>query len=123
MSNLLMTILVPATIINSISTAVIEPQLLLFPVAGMTVVLTLLGIGFLLVPLLGLRGGTRGAFLLSFPTNEYCQRETTHARLGLRPHPSEKKTGKREAIHIRQRLQTLRFYSADDFPRDDDKQQ
>lgn len=69
-STLLMTILVPATIVNSISTAVIEPRLLLLPLAGLTVVLTLLGIGFLLVPVLGLRGGTKGAFLISFPTLE-----------------------------------------------------
>ncbi len=69
-SKLLMTLLVPATIINSISSAVIEPQLLLLPLAGVTVVLILLGIGFLLVPLLGLRGGTKGAFLVSFPTLE-----------------------------------------------------
>jgi predicted permease len=69
-SKLLMTILVPATIINSISTAVIEPRLLLLPLAGITVALSLLGIGFLLTPLLGLRGGTKGAFLVSFPTME-----------------------------------------------------
>lgn len=69
-SKLLMTILVPATIINSISTAVIEPQLLLLPLAGIMVALSLLGIGFLLAPLLGLRGGTKGAFLVSFPTME-----------------------------------------------------
>jgi predicted permease len=69
-SNLLMTILVPAAIIHSTSNAVMEPRLLLLPLAGITVVLTLLGIGFLLVPLLGLRGGTKGAFLVSFPTME-----------------------------------------------------
>ena len=69
-STMLMTLLVPAAIINSISNAVIEPRLLFLPLAGVTVVLILLGIGFLLVPLLGLRGETKGAFLVSFPTLE-----------------------------------------------------
>jgi malate permease and related proteins len=70
LSKLLMIILVPATILNSISTAVIEPEFLLLPLAGVAVLLTLLAIGFLLVPVLGLRGGTKGAFLISFPTME-----------------------------------------------------
>ena len=69
-STLLMTILVPATILNSISTAVIEPQFVLLPVAGVTVDLILLAISVLLVPLLGLQGGTKGAFLVSFSTLE-----------------------------------------------------
>ncbi|BCL79656.1 malonate transporter [Ktedonobacteria bacterium brp13] len=69
-SLLLMNLIVPATIMNSISMAVIEPRLLLLPIAGVTVVLILLAISFLLVGLLGLRGGTKGAFLVSFPTLE-----------------------------------------------------
>ena len=70
LSTLLMTIVVPATIINSISTVVIEPQFVLLPLAGITVELTLLGIGFLLAPLLRLGEGAKGAFLISFPTME-----------------------------------------------------
>ena len=70
LSKLLMLLLIPATIIHAIATAVIAPRLLLLPLAGIIVVLILLGIGFFLAPLLGLRGGTKGAFLVSFPTME-----------------------------------------------------
>ncbi len=70
LNTLLMTLVVPATILTSLSQVVIKPGLLLLPLAGIMVVLTLLGLGFLLAPLLGLAGGTRGAFLIAFPTLE-----------------------------------------------------
>ena len=70
LSTLLMSVLVPAAIINSISTAALTPSLLLLPLTGITVVGLLLGLGIPLVYLLGLQEARRGAFLISFPTME-----------------------------------------------------
>src|SRR5579859_3662998 len=69
-SQLILHVVLPATIINSLSTTDLSPRLLLLPASATLVVVTLLGIAFLLAPILGLRGKTRGAFLMAFPTLE-----------------------------------------------------
>jgi predicted permease len=69
-SGLILNVVLPATIINAISSMTISPSLLLLPLASVTVVVLLLGLGFALAPILGLQGKTRAAFLISFPTLE-----------------------------------------------------
>lgn len=70
MSGLILNVILPATIINALATTTITTRLLLLPLAGILVVATLLALGFILVPILGLEGRTRAAFLISFPTLE-----------------------------------------------------
>ncbi|GCF11242.1 AEC family transporter [Dictyobacter arantiisoli] len=67
---LLMNVIIPATVVGSLLSAKIEPALLLLPLAGLCLDVVLLGVAFLLVPLLGLRTQTKGAFLIAFPTLE-----------------------------------------------------
>lgn len=69
-SRLILNVVLPATIINALSSMTISPSLLLLPLASVIVVTLLLGIGFALAPILGLQGKTRAAFLISFPTLE-----------------------------------------------------
>lgn len=69
-SRLIINIILPAMIINALSNTVISPSLLLLPLASITVVVMLLGLGFALAPVLGLQSKTRAAFLISFPTLE-----------------------------------------------------
>ncbi len=69
-SKLLVSAVVPASVVSAFSNATIQPKLLLLPLAGVVVVVLLLGISFLLVPLLGLRDATRASFLISMPTLE-----------------------------------------------------
>jgi predicted permease len=69
-SRLILNVVLPATIINSLSSMVISPSLLLLPLASIAVVVMLLGLGFVLAPILGLQEKTRAAFLISFPTLE-----------------------------------------------------
>lgn len=70
LSKLLMYLLIPAAILNSVAHAAISPQLLLLPLAGMTVQAVLFALGFLLAPLFRAQEGARRAFLVSFPTME-----------------------------------------------------
>ena len=70
MSGLILNVILPATIINSLSSTSISFRLLLLPLASIAVVVTLLGLGIALAPILGLQGKTRAAFLISFPTLE-----------------------------------------------------
>ena len=69
-SGLILNVVLPATIINALSSMTISPSLLLLPLASILVVMLLLGLGFALAPILGLQGKTRAAFLISFPTLE-----------------------------------------------------
>ncbi|GCE32130.1 hypothetical protein KDA_76140 [Dictyobacter alpinus] len=69
-SQLILKIALPSAIISSLSSMEISPKLLLLPVSGIAIVTILLGIGFILAPLMGLQGKTRGAFLMAFPTLE-----------------------------------------------------
>lgn len=69
-SRLILFVLLPATILNALSGIALSPSLLLLPLAAIVVVSILLGIGFVLVPILGLEGKTRAAFLISFPSLE-----------------------------------------------------
>lgn len=69
-SKILVNLVVPATIINAFSSVVFNRQLFLFPVLGVVVVLSMLGIGYLLSAILNLSGKTKGAFIISFPTLE-----------------------------------------------------
>lgn len=69
-SGLILNVVLPATIINSLIGMTISSSLLLLPLASVIVVATLLGLGFALAPILGLQEKTRAAFLISFPTLE-----------------------------------------------------
>ncbi|HLG76164.1 MAG TPA: AEC family transporter [Ktedonobacteraceae bacterium] len=69
-SGVLLNVVLPATIINTLSSTTVSPSLLLLPLASVIVVVLLLGLGFVLAPILGLQGKTRAAFLISFPTLE-----------------------------------------------------
>jgi predicted permease len=70
LSQLTLKVALPATIISSLSTIALAPRLFLLPATGIAIVTVLLGIGFILAPLLGLQGTTRSAFLMAFPTLE-----------------------------------------------------
>jgi malate permease and related proteins len=69
-SGLILHVVLPATILNALASTAISPSLFLLPLAAIAVVILLLGLGFVLVPILGLRGKRRAAFLISFPTLE-----------------------------------------------------
>ena len=70
LAQLILKVALPSTIIRSLSNTSLSPKVLLLPVAGVAIVTVLLGVGFVLAPLLGLQGKTRGAFLIAFPTLE-----------------------------------------------------
>lgn len=70
LGQLIMTVALPATIVNALWATSLSATMLLLPEVGLVIAITLLGMGFLLAPLLGLQGKTRGAFLLAFPTLE-----------------------------------------------------
>jgi len=70
LSQLVLKVALPATIITSISNTELSPGMLLLPVCGIVIVTALLGIGFIVAPLMGLQGKTRGAFLMAFPSLE-----------------------------------------------------
>jgi malate permease and related proteins len=69
-SQLILKVALPATIISSLSSTALSPSLLLLPAAGIAIVAALLGVAFVLAPLMGLRGKTRGAFIMAFPSLE-----------------------------------------------------
>ena len=69
-SQLILYVALPATLLNSLSSLSLSPGLLLLPAAGLAVVTLLLALAFLLAPLLGLQGKMRGTFLMAFPTLE-----------------------------------------------------
>ena len=70
LSQLIINVALPATIVGSLWTTTLSIKMLLLPVAGIVLVIVLLGIGFILAPIIGLQGKTRGAFLIAFPTFE-----------------------------------------------------
>lgn len=70
LGRLILLVILPATILNALPSIVLSPSLFLLPLAAMLVEATLCGLSFVLAPLLGLEGKTRGAFLISFPTLE-----------------------------------------------------
>jgi predicted permease len=69
-STLLLYLIVPASIVTSLSGIVSEPRLWLLPLSGMLVALILLAAGICLSRLLPLPAATRNAFLIAFPTLE-----------------------------------------------------
>ncbi len=70
LSQLILKVALPSTIINSLSTTDLSPKLLLLPISGLAIVTVLLGIGFILAPIMGLQDKTRGAFIMAFPSLE-----------------------------------------------------
>lgn len=70
LSQLILNVALPATIMSSLWTMELSPRLLLLPACGLLTVLILLALGFCLAPLLGLQDTTRGAFLMAFPSLE-----------------------------------------------------
>jgi predicted permease len=70
LSALVLRVALPATIINSLASAKLSPNLLLLPVSGLLISTALLGLGFVVAPILCLQGTTRGSFLMAFPSFE-----------------------------------------------------
>ncbi|GHP00904.1 transporter [Reticulibacter mediterranei] len=71
LSQIILKVALPATIVNSLAGMDLSPHLFLLPVSGLMIVTILLGIAyFVLAPALGLQGRTRGAFLMAFPSLE-----------------------------------------------------
>jgi predicted permease len=70
LSRLILTVVLPATIIHTLSSMDISASLFLLPGAAIVVVIIFFGSSFILAYLLGLQGKTRAAFLISFPTLE-----------------------------------------------------
>jgi malate permease and related proteins len=70
LSQLILKVALPSTIINSLSTTELSPKLLFLPISGVAIVTVLLGIGFVLAPIMGLQDKTRGAFIMAFPSLE-----------------------------------------------------
>lgn len=88
LSQLILYVVLPATILNSISHLELSFQLLALPLAGLIVIIALLCVGFILAFCLGLRGATRGAFIVAMPSWEmgaigYIFMVTVYGAIGL----------------------------------------
>ena len=70
LSQLIFKVALPSTVVNSLAATELSPKLLLLPITGLAIVTILLGIGYVLAPLMGLEGKTRAAFIMAFPSLE-----------------------------------------------------